>query len=117
MKAPHIGELDRLVKIRLWTDTASAAFGINQTFDAGQEVWARLEPTGAALFYGTAQVESRVTHRLATWRTSTVNARSITGAHVVECDEIRYRVKRATNMDLAGAFTLLDLEELELINV
>lgn len=112
MKAPDIGELDRLVKIRKWSDAASAAFAIDQSFDAGEDAWARIDPAGTALFYGTAQIEPGMTHRLATWRTSTINARLITRDYVVEHDGLRYRVRRAT--DLAGRqdWCILDLEQL-----
>ncbi len=112
MKAPDIGELDRLVKVRKWTDAANAAFAINQTFDAGQDAWARIDPAGTALFYGTQQIEPGMTHRLATWRTSTINALLITRDHVVEHEGMRYRVRRVT--DLAGRkeFCIMDLEQL-----
>lgn len=112
MKAPDIGELDRLVKIRKWSDAASAAFAIDQSFDAGEDAWARIDPAGTALFYGTTQIEPGMTHRLATWRTSTINAKLITRDHVVEHDGLRYRVRRAT--DLAGRqdWCVLDLEQL-----
>lgn len=113
MKDPAIGEFDKRVRIRLWQDQPTAlGTGITQSYNEGVGAWARIEPTGAALFYGTAQVETGVTHRLATWRTSLVNADLIGGAHVVEHAGMRYRVRRATDINGQRAFVLLDLEQL-----
>lgn len=112
MKYPDIGELDRLVKIRKWSDAPSAAFAIDQNFDVGQDAWARIEPAGTALFYGTQQIEAGTTHRLATWRTSTIDALTITGKHVVEHEGLRYRVRRVTDINGRKDFVLMDLEQL-----
>lgn len=112
MKQPDIGELDRLVRIRPWADVGASGFAIEQEFDEGHEAWARIEPAGSALFYGTQQIEAGTTHRLATWRTSTINALTITGKHVVEHERMRYRVKRATDINGRKDFVLLDLEQL-----
>lgn len=115
MKAPDIGELDRLVRIRPWSDVGATGFKIEQVFAEGQEAWARIEPAGSALFYGTQQIEAGTTHRLATWRTSTLNALTITGKHVVEHEGMRYRVKRATDINGRKEFLLLDLEQIGVI--
>lgn len=115
MQPPTIGDMDRLVHVRAWQDMPSGGSEVEQTYDAGFKVWASLMPTGAALFYGTAQVETGVTHRMATWRTSRMNADVINGAHVVEHGGMRYRVRRATDINGGRAFVLLDLEQLEAI--
>lgn len=116
MNGPQLGEFDRRVLVREWQDVPTPGAGISQSFDNVQRAWGRLEPVGAALFYGTAQVEAGVTHRFATWRTSKLNERTVTGAHVVESEGMRYRVRRATAMDQERMFLLLDLEELGAIN-
>lgn len=112
MKFPDIGELDKRVTIREWQDEPAADNGIEQTFDLGVPAWARIEPTGSALFYGLQQVETGVTHRLATWRTPRINADVIGGGHVVDHRNMRYRVRRATDMNGQQDFVLLDLEQL-----
>lgn len=111
LRGPAIGDMDRLVTIRAWTDTPTT-FALEQQFDAGQPTWASLTPVGTAIFYGTQQVGEDVTHRLACWRTDTLNARTVTARHVVECYGLRYRVKRATDMNGERAFLMLDLKEL-----
>jgi hypothetical protein len=115
MKYPDIGELDKRVLVRKWQDEAGPNEGIDQTYDAGIPAWVRIEPTGSALFYGLQQVEPGVTHRLATWRTSQLNADLIGGSHVVDTSTMRYRVRRATDINGQRDFLLLDLEQLKAI--
>jgi hypothetical protein len=78
------------------------------------EVWARIEPTGAALFYGMQQVEAGVTHRLVTWRSERINALEIGAAHVVDHNgtQTRYRVRRVVDVNGRQDFVLIDLEQL-----
>lgn len=112
MKYPPIGSLNKRVLIRRWQDVAGADQDIDQTYDAGVPAWTRIEPTGSALFYGLQQVEVGVTHRLATWRTELINADVIGGSHVVDYAGMRYRVRRATDINGGRVFVLLDLEQL-----
>lgn len=116
MRGIDVGELDCLVTFRIWQDMPVPSGSVDPTVDAGQQAWARIEPVGAALFYGTAQIEPGVTHRLGTWRTAALNERTVTASHVVDYDGLRYRVKRATNMDQERMFLLVDLELLGTIN-
>lgn len=109
MRGPAIGEFDKLVKVRLWTDTPTT-FALEQQFDVGQDAWASLMPAGSAVFYGTQQVTTGVTDQLITWRTSMLNARTVTARHVVEYDGQRYRVRRATDMNGEKSFLVVDLE-------
>jgi hypothetical protein len=118
VKYPDIGELDKFVRVRAWQDEPSAGMGIDQTYDAGVDAWARIEPTGSALFYGTAQVETGITHRAVTWRTSQLNADVIGGSHVIDHGGnggMRYRVRRATDINGRQSFVLFDLEQLGVI--
>lgn len=115
MQKPTAGEMNKRVRIRRWQDQPGDSSGIDQTVDAGTPVWARIEPTGAALFYGMAQVEPGITHRLATRRTSAINEDTIGGGHVVDHGCMRYRVRRATDLNGGRAFVLLDLEKLGVV--
>lgn len=112
MKRPQIGELNKRVQIRKWQDVPDVDEGIEQTYNAGVPAWARIDPVGSALFYGLQQVETTVTHRLAAWRTPQINADVIGGSHVVDHAGMRYRVRRATDLNGGGVFVLLDLEQL-----
>lgn len=111
MRGPAIGEMDRLVTIKAWEDVPSG-LTLAQQYDESQQAWASLVPAGTTLFYGGQQVGQEVTHRLIAWRTPTLHAVAITARHVVEHEGIRYRVRRATDMNGERAFVVLDLEQL-----
>jgi hypothetical protein len=111
MRGPGIGEMDKLVVLKAWEDMPSG-FTLAQQYDDAQQAWASLVPAGSALFFGSVQVENAVTHQLITWRSGTVNAGAIGARHVVEHAGIRYRVKRASDMNGERAFVVIDLEQL-----
>lgn len=111
MREPANGELDRLVTVKAWEDVPSG-LTLAQQFDEAQTAWASLLPVGTALFYGGQQVGQEVTHRLVAWRSSTLNETVITARHVVEYEGLRYRVRRATDMNGRRAYVVLDLEQL-----
>jgi hypothetical protein len=115
MKTPRIGELNKRVLVRRWQDEPGVDQDVDQTYTEGVRAWARIEPAGSALFYGLQQVETGVTHRLATWRTGQINADVIGGSHVVDHGVMRYRVQRASDINGGAAFVLLDLEQLGVI--
>lgn len=112
---PSIGEMDRKILVRELQESPGIGSTVDQALDPGVPAWARLQPVGAALFYGTAQVESGVTHRAATWRTSQLNELTVTAAHVVDCEGVRYRVKRASDVGDGRRYLLIDLEQLGVI--
>lgn len=112
MKAPSVGELNKLAKIRVWQDIPDAGTSIDPTFDAGIDAWCRITPAGSALFYGTEQVTSGVTHYLAAWRTEQVNADVVGGGHVVEYGGMRYRVQRVHDFEGGRVWVLMDLQQL-----
>jgi head-tail adaptor len=111
MSPPEIGELDKRVLVRRKQDRPGFDNDVETDLDAGVKAWARIEPTGSALFYGTQQVETTVTHRLTTWRTSELNANVIGGNHVVDHAGMRYRVRRVTDINGQRDFVLMDLEQ------
>jgi hypothetical protein len=56
---PTAGELNKLVKIRRWQDTPDSGFGIEQTFDAGLDVWAKRSPVSSGIFFGSMRSTAR----------------------------------------------------------
>lgn len=113
MREPTAGELNRRATIRLWQDVPNAAFGLDQTFDAGYACWAKVEPVGGATYYGAKQTGDQVTHRITVRRVAgKTDPASVTGSHVVEIDGMRYRVRRVTDMNDGRRFTAIEAEEL-----
>jgi len=110
MDIPVIGKLSKRATLRRWQDVPNATFGIDQTFDVGIDAWANIEPVGSAIFWGTQQIESGVTHRIIVRKSSDITEQKITGEHVVECSGLRYRVKRASDLNGSGRFVVIECE-------
>ncbi|MFA6076345.1 MAG: head-tail adaptor protein [Negativicutes bacterium] len=111
---PDIGELQRRVKIRLWTDNANTGFAITPAFDAGITRWAKLAPVSGIAAWGSKQIGDEITHRVwVRWGTGTKPA-DITGQHVVDypAENRRYRVVRTTNAGDAQKFTMIECKDL-----
>ena len=110
MREPAAGELNRRITIKKHQDMPAMGGGITETFDAGTDAWAKQEPVGNAIFFGTKQVEETVTDRFTIRRTSVLTERTITGEHVVEGGGARYRVKRATALNGGNRFVVIETE-------
>lgn len=109
---PEAGELNRRVTIRRWTDTANAAFGIDQAFDAGIDRWAKMQPVSGAAFWGSKQTGEEITHRFwLRWGTGT-KPEEITGQHVIDYQNRRYRVMRSSDLGNAQRFTMIECKDL-----
>lgn len=96
--------------IKGWQDMPAMGGGISQTFDAGQPAWAKREPLGNAVFFGTKQVGEDITDRFIIRRTSLLTDRTITGEHVIEGEGQRFRVKRVSAMDGGRKFVVIETE-------
>lgn len=109
---PDPGELQRRVKIRLQTSAANVDMGLTESFDAGLDRWAKLEPVSGAAFWGSKQVDEEMTHRIwIRWGTGT-KPEDIDQRHVVDYPNAnqRFRVLRATNVGDAQRFTMLEVK-------
>lgn len=110
MREPAAGELNRRIAIKGWQDMPAMGGGITQTFDAGVSAWAKRDPLGNAIFFGTKQIEESVTDRFIVRRTSQITERTVTGEHVIECEGQRFRVKRASAMNGGRTFVVIETE-------
>lgn len=107
---PAAGELNKLVRIRLWQDVPDTGFGIEQTFDSGFDVWAKRSPVSSGIFFGSKQVNEAVTDRFVVRRSARVTEALIGGQHVVEHGGLRYRVKRTLPYEGDAVFVVIDTE-------
>ncbi|MCK9389769.1 MAG: head-tail adaptor protein [Sulfuritalea sp.] len=96
--------------IKGWQDMPAMGGGITQTFDAGQPAWAKREPLGNAIFFGTKQVDEAVTDRFIIRRTPALTDRTITGEHVIEGEGQRFRVKRVSALNGGNKFVVIEAE-------
>lgn len=107
---PQVGELNDRVKIREWQDVPGFGSSIEKTFDAGVNVWAKIVPTGTAIYIGSMQVDSSITHQMFVRYSPAINERTVTANHVVECDGLRYRVKRANRFKGQKVWLFIETE-------
>jgi len=111
---PETGELNRRVIIRVWTDRANAAFGIDQIFDAGFARWAKIQPVVGVAYWGNKQIKEETTHRVWLRFGDKTRPEQITGQHVIDYPQgnRRYRVVRSVNAGDANQFTCVDVKDL-----
>ncbi|WP_207458650.1 phage head closure protein [Azospirillum sp. SYSU D00513] len=107
MRRPTAGELNRRVRVLRRQDFPDSTDGITPTHDEIAQVWAKIEPVGGAIHYGSVQTGNMVTHRI------TIRYRTdITAEHEIHHDGTRYRVKRTAALGGGREFTVIDAEEL-----
>lgn len=112
MNFPDIGELNRLVSIKKKQEMPAMNPGIDTSYTQVGDAWAKVEPVGTGIYFGSKQIESGVTHRISLRYTDELNDRTITGEHVVIDGYRTYRVRRASDLNGAGRFVMLDCEDL-----
>jgi SPP1 family predicted phage head-tail adaptor len=110
MSLPAAGELNRRIVIKAQADIPAMGAAITQNFTTLATVWAKHQPVGAAVFFGTKQVGENVTDRFIVRRNSTVNEQKVTGDHVIDFAGSRYRVKRASDLEGARQYTMIEAE-------
>lgn len=109
---PNPGELQRRIVIRTWSDVPNAAFGVDQTFDAGIPRWAKVEPIyGIAIRAGmnTGEVPTHLFWVRYGPGTQDVD---INASQVIEWRGRRYRVLDAINVNNADRFTRISAKDL-----
>lgn len=112
LKLPTNEQLNRRILLRVWSDVPNASFGVDQTFDAGRQLWARVEPVfGLAMRAGmnTGEVP---THLFWVRYTPTTQPQDITASHVIEWQGRRYRCIDAINVGDAQRFTRISAKDL-----
>jgi SPP1 family predicted phage head-tail adaptor len=112
MEMPCACELNKRIKIRKQTDLPAMGGTVTQDFEDMANAWAKHQPVGNAIFFGTKQVGEAVTDRFIIRRSNAVNERTVTSSHVIEYDGLRYRVKRAADINGAKRFVMLEVENL-----
>lgn len=112
IQEPRTGDLTRRLVIRHRQDMPAMGGGVTPIYTTVATMWAKVEPVGGALFFGTQQVGETVTDRIFIRRTSTLTERTITGEHECDCDGQRYRVRRASAVNGGNRFLMLEVENL-----
>lgn len=112
MNLPQVGELNRRVKVFFTVHLPDERLGFMKATAREDEVWGKLEPVGATIYWGAKQVDSGVTHRITVRRIEgRTRPQDFAGVVELEVDGIRYRVQRAADLGGLNRFTVLDVEE------
>lgn len=93
------GELNRLGKLRVWSDQPNIMLGLDQTFDAGLDRWMKVDPIRGLAVRSGEQVGEQPTHFIWLRYSNQVRAELITQTHVIEVNGRRYRVLDAINFE------------------
>lgn len=111
-RLPNSGELQRRITIKLWSDVSNAAFGLDQTFDAGIDRWAKVDPIQGIAIRNGAQTGEEPTHFFWVRYGAGTTPQEITSAHVIEWQNRRYRVIDSINIEDAQRFTRITAKDL-----
>lgn len=109
---PGAGDLNRRVTLRRRSDSPANNGGLASQFSEEKKRWARIEPVGTAIYNGSVQADSKITHRI-TLRYLGVLPVDFEVVH----GDVIYRVRRATDLNGSHKFTTLEVEELGLQRV
>ena len=110
MSLPLAGDLNRRIVIKSQSDIPAMGAAITQNFTTVASMWAKHQPVGGAIFFGTKQVGEDVTDRFIMRRNTTINEQTITANHVIDFAGSRYRVRRASDLEGARQFTMIEAE-------
>ena len=111
-RLPDSGELQRRIKIRLWSDVPNAAFGLTPEYDQGIDRWAKVEPVHGLAIRAGMQTGEVPTHLFWGRYGPGTRPEEITGGHVIEWAGQRYRVLDASNIDDAQRCTRITTKHL-----
>ncbi|MFC3336909.1 head-tail adaptor protein [Paracandidimonas soli] len=104
---PESGELDRKVLIRLRSDRPSGYASLVAEYPDNVRRWASLRPVGTAVWSASVQTDERVTHRCIVRY-----MQGITTDHEVVSRGRLYAVRRCADLQGAGEFLVMDVEEI-----
>lgn len=109
---PRPGDLNQRIRILVWSDVPNGAFGLDQTFAAGLDVWAKREPIHALTLRAGVQTGEAPTDLFFVRVQPGTAAEEITAAHVVEWRGRRYRVVDTISVGAMRRFTRISAKDL-----
>lgn len=111
MRLPEIGELRRRIKLfGIQHEPDDAAGLVTSTVEIG-EVWAKREIVGGVQYLESMNVEETVTHRFYVRYVPGLRPQDLGHLSGLECEGVRYVVRRVTDVDDMHRFTMFEAEE------
>jgi SPP1 family predicted phage head-tail adaptor len=102
------GQLRHRVTISLRLDVPDGFADLESTYSGQKTVWAGLFPVGGATWIGSQQTGTQITHRIVIRYLE-----GITSDHEITCGSRRFRIRRVSDWEERGSWTLMDCEELQ----
>lgn len=109
---PTVEQLNRRVRLKLWADVPSGAFGLNQTFDSGLPLWSKVEPVHGLAIRAGMNTDEVPTHLFWVRYREATKPANISRSHVIEWNSRRYRVLDAINVGDRQRFTRITAKDI-----
>ncbi len=116
ISTPSAGELKHFVKLIKRVDYPLGNDDCQQVDTLIWKGWAKIEPTGS-YYWGVVQVENKATHRI--WIRAVAGKSdplSITHGVLLKIKDRFYRPTRVTDANGEGKFTVIEAQELGVVN-
>lgn len=108
MSGFKVGQLRHLVHLSLRRDLPTTFGGLESAHEAGVDVYAALLPVSGASWIGSQQIGSQITHRIV------IRYRAgVTSDHEITQGTRVFRIRRISDWEERGRWTVLDCEELQ----
>lgn len=111
MRLPEIGELRRRVKLFGVKHSPDDDAGLVTSTELIGEVWAKREIVGGVQYLESMNVEETVTHRFYVRYAPGLRPQDLGHLSGLECEGVRYVVRRVTDVDDMHRFTMFEAEE------
>lgn len=106
------GDLNRRIAIKPWSDVPNAAFGLDQTFGAGIERWAKHEPVHGLTIRAGMQTVEVPTDLFYVRAGAGTRPADLGATQVVEFQGFRYRIIDSLDVDGKNEFTRMTTKQL-----
>ena len=117
MTLPAAGELNCRISIKCWEDIPSGDADLEARYVVQQECWAKIVPIGSLTYQGSVQAGNIITHRIIVRRVKgKTDPVSLNLRHVIDCDGMRYIIRRIMDLDGKKLFTQIEVEETGVID-
>lgn len=114
MKLPEIGELNRRVSLFRVNHEPIGDSALKGNREMIAELWAKREVIGGQNYWQSVNLSETVTHRFyVRWISGETRPIDLERITEIECEGIRYRVRRITDVNDAHRFTMLECEEVD----
>lgn len=102
------GQLRHRVVIALRQDVPDAFTSLEATFSSPDPLWAAIFPVSGATWVGSQQIGSQITHRIVVRYQE-----GITSDHEITKGTRRFRIRRVSDWEERGRWTVMECEELQ----